>query len=242
MAGPSFRQDWAGICRDGPAPHWGGPVAGRTFCCPALAVVAAVALVPGASAADILRLSPPADGSTPLAVWADDVYTWQDGTEQFFTVGGSVLIQQDHNSVWCSRAVIWVDADAHRKRKPIRVCIYADDGAGKPVGLEVKGRPRQEVPAVVLEFTTPGFGWIRGKEVRESLAHTPLYQKALAARGRPPGPAAPPAKKAAEAAVHPVQFVRPGTSVELLQPDPGIPKTPVGPGDPRPGPEPAATG
>jgi hypothetical protein len=102
----------------------------------------------------------------------------------------------------------------------------------------VKGRPRQDVPAVVLEFTTPGFGWVRGKEYRESLAHTPLYEKALAARGKP---AAPAPVKAIDAAVHPVQFVRPGAAVDLLQPDPGVPKTPPGPGVPPPGPEPAAT-
>jgi hypothetical protein len=214
-------------------------VAGRrSFPWPVLAVVAAVAVAPAAPAADILRLRPAVDGSSPVSLWADDVYTWSEGSEQVYMLGGSVLIQQDQTSVWANRAVVWVDAEALRKKKAIPVAIYADENGGKTVGLEVKGRPRQNVSGVVLEFTTPGLGWVRGKAFQQSLAESDFYRRAVAARGKPVPPAAPPAKPAVE----PVQFVRPGTTVDVLQQDPGVPKSPYGPGDPRPPQEPAATG
>ncbi|HKB06184.1 MAG TPA: hypothetical protein VKD90_28570, partial [Gemmataceae bacterium] len=136
-----------------------------------------------------------------------------------------------------NRAVVWVDAETYRQRKPIAVAVYADESGGKPVGLETKGQQRQKVPAVVLEFTTPGLTWARDKEYKQSLADSDLYKKAVAARGQP----LPPARPARKPAVEPVQFVRPGTPFNVLQPDPGVPKTPVGPGDPRPK-QPAGTG
>jgi hypothetical protein len=105
---------------------------------------------PAAPAADILRLRPTVDGTTPLAVWADDVYTWTEGDEQVFLVGGGVLIQQDQTSIWTNRAVLWVDTEAYKKRKPFRVTIYADENMGKSVGIETKGSPRQQASAAVI--------------------------------------------------------------------------------------------
>ncbi|MBO0700665.1 MAG: hypothetical protein J2P46_19870, partial [Zavarzinella sp.] len=210
----------------------------RSFPWPVLAVVAALAVAPAAPAADILRLRPAANPSIPLTVWADDVYTWTEGTEQVFMLGGSALIQQDQTSVWANRAVVWVDAEALRQKKSVPVVIYADENGGKTVGVEAKGQPRQDVPAVILEFTTPALGRVRGTEYKQSLAQSDFYKKAVAARGKPVPPAAPPAKPPVE----PVQFVRPGTAVDVLQQDLPIPKSPYGPGDPRPAQEPAVTG
>src|SRR5262249_30987077 len=163
--------------------------------------------------------------TTPLTVWADDVYSWSEGDEQVFLVGGSVLIQQDQTSIWTNRAVIWVDSEAYKKHKPIRVTIYADENKGKVVGIETKGSPRQEAAAAVVEFTTPRFGWVRGRERQESLAHSPFYKLALAARGKPtpstknePSTDTPPIK--------PVQFVQPDPIPPKAAPKGGDPKAP----------------
>jgi len=75
-----------------------------------LAIVVAVAGSPFASAADILRLQPHVDGTTPLAVWADDVYTWAEGNEQVFVLGGQGLVQEEQTYIWSSRAVLWLAA------------------------------------------------------------------------------------------------------------------------------------
>ena len=210
----------------------------RSFHWPTLAVVLLVAGPSAATAADILRLRPVVDGASPLAVWADDVYTWGEGNEQVFVLGGSVLIQQDQTSLWSNRAVVWVDVEAYRKRVPFAVAVYADENADKRVAIETKGRARQEVAAAVVEFTSPQFGWVRGRERQESLADSSFYKKALAARGKPaPAPEATPPKGGYNR-IEPAQFNR---ADEILQPDPGVPKTPRAPGDSA-GQPPAVTG
>gem|GEM_PF-886177 len=230
-------------------------MAGRGWPWPALAIILAVAGSPFASAADILRLQPHVDGTSPLAVWADDVYTWAEGNEQVFVLGGQVLVQQDQTYVWSNRAVLWLDAEAYRKHKPFVVAVYADENGGKKVAIEAKGRPREQVSAAVVEFTAPKFGWVRGREKQESVADSAFYKKALAARGKqvpaaPPAAAPPPAPPLSNAAPPPaakggynpieaVQFAPPGGGA--LQPDPGVPKTPAGPGDTA-GQPPAVTG
>ncbi|HKA06817.1 MAG TPA: hypothetical protein VKD71_06130 [Gemmataceae bacterium] len=207
----------------------------RSFTWPTLAIVLAVVATTPAPAVDILRLRPTVDGTSPLAVWADDVYTWSEGNDQVFVVGGSVLIQQDQTHVWSNRAVLWVDADAYRKHKPFAVTIYADENGGKPVRIESKGRPREEVQATILEFVSPQFGWVRGHERQESLADSAFYKKAAAARGKTiPLQDNPPAAKGSYNSVAPIQFTQPGADLP-------VPKTPARPGDPSTQP-PAVTG
>src|SRR5262245_42916130 len=144
MAARSSHQDCARAVRPRPG---GGLVAGRGLPWPALAIMIAVAGSPFASAADILRLQPHVDGTSPLAVWADDVYTWSEGNEQVFVLGGQVLVQQDQTYIWSNRAVLWLDAEAYRNHKPFAVTVYADENGGKKVAIEAKGRQRQEVSA-----------------------------------------------------------------------------------------------
>ena len=158
-----------------------------------------------------------------------DVYTWADGNEQVFVLGGSVLVQQDQTYVWSNRAVVWVDVEAYRKRIPFAVAVYADENGGKQVAIEAKGRPRQEVPATVVEFAAPRFGWVRGRERQESLADSSFYKKALAARGKPaPAPEVIPSKGGFNR-IEPAQFNRIDQSVP---PSPGVPKTLPAPGEP----------
>jgi hypothetical protein len=137
-----------------------------------------------ASAADITRSKLPS-GTSPISLWADEVYTWKEGNEQVFVLGKSVLIQQDQTSIWSQRAVVWIDAEAQKKRLPIAVTVFADESAGKPVALELKSQPRQTMKAAFLEFTTPSFGRLRGKVIEQSLAQSDIYRTASAARGKP---------------------------------------------------------
>src|SRR5262245_4128436 len=257
MAARSSHQDCARAARPRPG---GGLVAGRcSLPGPVLAIILPVAGSPVASAIDILRLQPHVDGATPLAVWADDVYTWAEGNEQVFVLGGQVLVQQDQTSIWSNRAVLWLDAEAYRNHKPFAVTVYADENGGKKVAIEAKGRQRQEVSAVVVEVAAPKFGWVRGREKEESVADSAFYKKALAARGKqvadaPPPPAAPPAAPPPPAVpppiapppvtnggynpIEPVQFAPPGGA---RQPDSVVPKKLTLPRDPA-GQPPAVTG
>jgi lipopolysaccharide export system protein LptA len=182
-------------------------VAGRAFPWPTLTLVLALVGPAAAPAVDILRLRPPADGATPVSLVADEVYTWTEGAEQVFVLGGGVWVQQDQTEVNAPRAVVWVDVNAVKRREPVRVAVYAAEGDGKKARVRTRGRAEQEAEAVVLEFTSPAFGRLRGKVHEESMAHSGLYQRARAARGVPsPDPA-----------------VRPAAA---LQPDPAAPATP----------------
>ena len=170
----------------GPGPRRGGPVAGRrSFPWPTLAVVLLVAGPtrragrghPAPAASRRRRLPARGLGRRRLHLGRRN--------EQVFVLGGSVLIQQDQTSLWSNRAVVWVDVEAYRKREPFAVAVYADENADKRVAIETKGRRAQEVAAAVVEFTSPQFGWVRGRERQESLADSSFYKKALAARGKP---------------------------------------------------------
>src|SRR5262245_7415293 len=99
----------------GPDPARGGPVAGRAFPGPALALLFALAATTVAPAGDILRLKPTADGITPLSLRADETYSWPETGETVYVLGGSVWVQQDQTEVVAPRAVVWVDTEAVQK-------------------------------------------------------------------------------------------------------------------------------
>jgi hypothetical protein len=204
-------------------------VAGRAFPGPTLALVLVFAVPAMAPADDILRLRPTADGVTPLVLRADQTYTWADGGEDVFLLGGSAWVQQDQTEVTAPRAVVWVDAEAVKKRKPVRVVVYATERDGKKVRVKTRGRPEEETEAAVLEFVTPAVGRMRGWVSEESMADTGLYARARAARGLPPPP---PGRIV-------LQDDPPIRQAGALQPDPTAPVAPGLTGDQPP---PAVTG
>ena len=186
MAGRTLHHDGAGHRRARPGPpHVEVPWPGAPFPWPTLTLVLALVCPAAAPAVDILRLRPSADGATPVSLVADEVYTWTEGTEQVFVLGGGVWVQQDQTEVNAPRAVVWVDVNAVKRREPVRVAVYAAEGDSKKARVRTRGRAEQEAEAVVLEFTSPAFGRLRGKVHEESMAHSGLYQRARAARGAP---------------------------------------------------------
>jgi len=48
----------------------------RSLPWPTLALLAVAAAAPAAPAAEIVRLNPSADGTTPLEFWAVEIYSW----------------------------------------------------------------------------------------------------------------------------------------------------------------------
>ena len=138
-------------------------MAGRAFPWPSLTLLSPSRPPPAAPAVDILRLNPPADGITPVSLAADEVYAWTEGDEQVFVLGGSVWVQQDQIEVNAPRAVVWVDARAVKRREPVRVVVYAAEWDGKPARVRTRGRPEQAAEAMVVEFTSPAFGRLRGQ-------------------------------------------------------------------------------
>jgi hypothetical protein len=213
----------------------------------ALAVLLALAVAPACNAGDILRLKPVADSNSRVSLWADHINSWTEGSEEVYALSGKVLIQQDQLEVRAERAIVWVDAEARKKRKPIAVCVYADKFRGEGVRIESRELGRKEADAAVIEFTTAAVASVRGVEQKSPVNDSPVYKEALAARGKPvpmdkPAPGNDPAllqpeslrrkqplegraTPAKDSEVEPAQFVRP--------PGPG------GPGDP--GAEPTPT-
>jgi hypothetical protein len=192
-------------------------VAGRAFPWPILTALLALAAPAAAPATDILRLKPAADGTTPVTLAAEEVFTWTDGTEQVFVLGGAVWVKQDQTEVIAPRAVVWVDAEAVKKRQPVRVVVYAAERDGKNVRVRSRGRPEQEVEAAILEFTSPAFGRLRGKVYEWSVADSGLYQRAKAARG-----VVAPAGATGQAPVGPNAIQQ----AHARQPDPKAPSAP----------------
>jgi hypothetical protein len=204
-------------------------VAGRALSWPNLTLLVILAVPAAAPAVDILRLKPTADSTTPISIVADEVYTWTEGDEQVFVLGGSVWVQQDQIEVTAPRAVVWVDAKAVKRREPIRVVVYAAERDGKAARVRTRGRPEQEAEAMVVEFTSPAFGRLRAQVHEESMARSGLYERARAARGVP-AEATPAASISAGHLPPPLDSpIRPAVA---LQPDPAAPVAP-GIADPK---------
>ena len=146
-------------------------MAGRAYPWPTLSLLLVLAAPMAAPAVDILRLKPTTDVRSPISLVSDEIYVWMEGGEQVFLLGGSVWVQQDETEVNAPRAVVWVDLQAVRRREPFRVVVYASERDGKPARVRTRGRPEQDTEAVVLEFTSPAFGGLRGKVHEESMAH-----------------------------------------------------------------------
>lgn len=195
-------------------------MAGRAFPWPILTLLVAIAAPAVAPAVDILRLRPTADGTTPVSLAAEEVYTWTDADEQVYVLGGSVWVQQDRTEVNAPRAVVWVDAQAVRRREPVRVVIYAEERDGTAARVRTGARPEQAAESLVVEFTTPAFGRLRARVREEPMAHSGLYERARAARGAP--------APAGRAALADESAIRPAGA---LQPDPAAPVTPGIPDD-----------
>jgi hypothetical protein len=195
-------------------------VAGRVFPWPTLTLLFALAAPSVAPATDILRLKPTTDGSSPVSLAAEEVFTWTEGPDQVLVLGGSVWIRQDQTEVIAPRAVVWVDVDAVKQRKPVRIIVYAAERDGKHVRVRTRGAAEREAEAAVLEFTSPAFGGVRGKVYEWSVAESGLYQRARAARG-PGAPAA--SSGPTNSGINPIQ------QAAARQPDP---KAPVAPGVP----------
>jgi hypothetical protein len=187
-----------------------------------LAILAALVAAPASFAApatEVLRVQPETDGVSPLALWANDIYTWNEGTERVYALSGSVWIQQDRTTVWADRAIVWLDEEAIKKRKPVRVVVYADQFRGKAVGVETKEQPKQQVDTSVLEFTTPALGMVRGRERQQSVAESKAYRRALVACGKPVPELADAGKAIVGEDVEPAQFVRPSIEPGGEQPE-----------------------
>src|SRR4029079_6330020 len=106
------------------------------------------------------------------------------------------------------------DAQAAKRREPVRVVVYAAAREGKPARVKTRGHPEQDAEAVRVEFTAPAVGRLRSRVREQSVADSGLYERARAARGLPPVADAP---------------VRPAAAP---QPDPNPPDTPGRPDAP----------
>src|SRR5262249_16368984 len=236
--GPPGRPVWPGHLHtrtareraaDGPRSRPGGHVAGsRSLPWPTLALLAVAAAAPAAPAAEIVRLNPSADGTTPLELGADEIYSWTDAGREVYLLGGHARVQQDRTEIRGDRAVVWLDADARKAGKPVRVVMYTEAAAGKKVRLERTGEQAFEAPSAVVELVTPRIGQVRGKVYPGSPAGLPLYQEALKPRGKP-APAATLPAPAPELADE--RSPRTGLSFLLPAAWSGQP-APKGPGDP----------
>ena len=164
-------------------------MAGRcTYPWPTLAILACLAFAPAAFAApdaNVLHLQSTAEDKSPAGIRAQDIFTWTDGVELVYALVGDVVIEHDRCRIKTDRAVIWVDAKASRKRRPVRVVVYADAAGGRKAVVDTTGVDPQETERALVEFVTPAIGRISGRVHSISIADSDQYRSGQAARGRP---------------------------------------------------------
>src|SRR5262249_19041782 len=98
---------------------------------------------PRAAAADLLRLTQNIAGDAqPIVVSADDVVTWNRGSQRVLLLKGNVLVEQGVIHARMRTGVAWVDLESQQKTGILRAEFYAEGDVRLENGADSQSGPK----------------------------------------------------------------------------------------------------
>jgi hypothetical protein len=157
------------------------------------AAVAALLLPSGVRAQQVLHESLVRPSETqPIVLRADDITTWQEGTQRVFLLKGKATIAQGDTLVRMPQGVVWVDEQRLNSTGVNYLDVYGEGRIQLQHGSEV------EADYGYVHLATSGA--VKIKAYGGPVAQTELPQDPIFQRGKANRPASPPAPAASAAA------------------------------------------